>query len=159
MEAFFLLVYFLIAQPVKVAGDAMLPNYPGNAYYIIRKLPIIDKNPHRGDVVLYSFFTSPEQQYVKRVIGLPGDKIEIREGRVYINDKVLDEPYLSPGTQTRAGKFLEEGKPFVVWKYNYIVMGDNRDNSSDSRSRGLVASDDIKGKVWFCYRNCPQNKK
>lgn len=129
----------------------MLPTHPDKAYLMVRKLPY-DKNPKRGDVI--EFYHPEGYAYVKRVVGLPGESIELKEGVVYINGTVLIEPYLSPGVQTSAGRFLEEAKPMSIPTDNYFVMGDNRQGSSDSRIWGFVSAEDIIGKVWFCYSNC-----
>ena len=93
-------------------------------------------------------------EYIKRVVGVPGDTIEIKSGKVYVNGLAQDESYLLPNIQTQAGKFLQEATLTSIHENNYVVMGDNRDQSSDSRSWGFVSADDILGKVWFCYNNC-----
>jgi signal peptidase I len=101
----------------------------------------------RGDIVVFWFPEDPEKSYVKRVIGLPGEMVEIRNGRVLINGQELSENYLD----TEHNKSLPSAAPKEVKKYHYFVMGDNRDNSSDSRYWGLVPEKYIYGKAFFRY--------
>lgn len=90
--------------------------------------------------------------YIKRVIGVAGDKIKIEEGKVYLNDKILEEPYLDEGTKTEGGIYTD----IVVPEGYVFVMGDNRDQSTDSRYFGCVPTEKIESKVWI--RFWPLNK-
>jgi len=101
----------------------------------------------RGDIVVFWFPDDPSKSYIKRVVGLPGETVEIREGRVLINGSELDEKYLDPQENSSPKSW-----PAVAVKRNYyFVMGDNRDNSSDSRIWGLVPKKYIYGKALVRY--------
>ena len=104
-------------------------------------------DPQRGDIVVFKYPDDPSQDFVKRVIGLPGDTVEIKQGVTYVNGEVLDEPYLN---ETPAK--LDFG-PYVVPDDCYFVMGDNRNNSNDSRKwkNTYVPRNYILGKAMFCY--------
>lgn len=104
-------------------------------------------DPQRGDIIVFKYPDDPSQDFVKRVIGLPGDTVEIKQGVTYVNGEVLDEPYLN---ETPAK--LDFG-PYEVPEGCYFVMGDNRNNSNDSRKwkNTYVPRDYILGKAMFCY--------
>lgn len=101
----------------------------------------------RGDIVLFYYPEDPRASYIKRIIGLPGDEIEISEGRVLLNGKALEEPYVDPANNQSPRSFRKIKLP----NDNFFVMGDNRDNSSDSRIWGLLARRFIYGKFLYKY--------
>lgn len=103
--------------------------------------------PQRGDIVVFTPPMGSSEPYIKRIIGLPGDEISIHDGSVYINGKRLDEPYLASSTSWRG--MLDQ--PVIVEPDHVFVMGDNRNNSSDSRIFGSVPMSDIIGKAWISY--------
>jgi len=150
------LVVVFIVQPVKVEGTSMLPRlHDGERIFVNKliyyKLPDLQKygwpSLERGDVVVFWPPHDPDKSYVKRIIGLPGETVEVRSGRILINGKELNEPYLDPhmnATHTTQA-------PVLVNYHYYFVMGDNRDNSSDSRIWGLVPEKYIYGKALFRY--------
>jgi signal peptidase I len=146
-----LMVVFVV-QPVKVEGTSMLPRLHDGERIFVNKLVYYDDYswaPHidRGDIVVFWYPNDPSKSYIKRVIGLPGDKVEIHEGIVRINDHDLQETYLDPHLNAS-----HPSHPLVYVRPNYyFVMGDNRDNSSDSRSWGLVPKKYIYGKALFRY--------
>lgn len=142
----FLIRFFLI-QPFYVSGPSMEPNFHNNEYIIVDQVSYRFHTPHRGDVIVFKWPQNIAVSFIKRVIALPGETIEIKEGRVFIyNDKnpngaLLDEPYLrsvTTPTDTR----------MTLGPNEYFVMGDNRHNSSDSRSWGTVSRHLIIGRVW-----------
>src|ERR671933_169910 len=142
------LVVVFIVQPVKVEGTSMLPRLHDGERIFVNKLiyyglPEIS----RGDIVVFWFPDDPSKSYIKRVIGLPGELIEIRAGRIFVNGRELQEPYLDPTLNVAA----DDRPPTYVKPHYYFVMGDNRDNSSDSRSWGLVPEKYIYGKALFRY--------
>ena len=146
------LVVVFVVQPVKVEGTSMLPRLHDGERIFVNKLiyyaeygwaPKIE----RGDIVVFWYPNDPSKSYIKRVIGLPGEVVEVREGTVFINGAVLEEKYLDPG-ENAAGATLA---PVEVKLNYYFVMGDNRDNSSDSRSWGLVPKKYIYGKALLRY--------
>src|SRR5437764_322426 len=142
------LVLVFVAQPVKVEGTSMLPRLHDGERIFVNKLiyyglPDIE----RGDIVVFWFPDDPSKSYIKRVIGLPGETVQMRAGRIYVNGKELQEPYLDPTLNVSD----DSRPPTYVKAHYYFVMGDNRDNSSDSRSWGLVPEKYIYGKALFRY--------
>ncbi|MFL6286189.1 MAG: signal peptidase I [Pyrinomonadaceae bacterium] len=142
------LVLVFVAQPVKVEGTSMLPRLHDGERIFVNKLiyyglPDIE----RGDIVVFWFPDAPSKSYIKRVIGLPGETVQMRAGRIFVNGKELKEPYLDPTLNAAP----EDKPPTYVRPHYYFVMGDNRDNSSDSRSWGLVPEKYIYGKALFRY--------
>jgi len=115
---------------------------------------------HRGDVIVFKYPEDPERDFIKRVIGLPGETVELREKQVYINGKKLDEPYVHflepPGAagelhEVTSFDVRERYGPVTVPADHYFMMGDNRDNSQDSRYWGFLTRDYIKGRALFIY--------
>jgi signal peptidase I len=146
------LVVVFIVQPVKVEGTSMLPRLHDGERIFVNKLIYYDEyrwapKIERGDIVVFWYPNDPSKSYIKRVIGLPGEIVEVREGTVYINGAVLEEKYLDPGENASSAS---QGPIQVKLNY-YFVMGDNRDNSSDSRSWGLVPKKYIYGKALLRY--------
>ena len=114
----------------------------------------------RGNVVVFKYPEEPERDFIKRVIGLPGEKVELREKKVYINDQPLDEPYvhyLTPAAgpsdlhEVTTSDVRERYGPVTVPPNQYFVMGDNRDNSQDSRYWGFLPRENVKGKALIIY--------
>jgi signal peptidase I len=101
----------------------------------------------RGDIVVLLFPNDPSKSYIKRVIGLPNEKIEVRDGKLFIDGQLMDEPYLDSEYIGRDSTTA----PIEITSHHYFVMGDNRNNSSDSRSWGLVPEKYIYGKAIFRY--------
>jgi signal peptidase I len=102
------------------------------------------RDVHRGDVIVFKFPEEPETDYIKRVIGLPGDTVEVKGGQVHVNGVALDEPYLQQ-------MILRDEPARVVEAGRYFVLGDNRNNSSDSRSFGTITPQSIVGRAWLVY--------
>jgi signal peptidase I len=123
------------------------------------------KDIQRRDVVVFKYPEDPERDFIKRVIGLPGDQIELRRKRVYLNGQLLDEPYVyylenppplpqemdSPASQGTSGDPREEYGPVTVPPGHFFVMGDNRDNSQDSRYWGFLPRENVKGRALVIY--------
>lgn len=106
----------------------------------------------RGDVVVFVYPFDKEKDFIKRIIGLPGESVMVKGGYVYINGNKLDESsYLSSDVLTTGGAYLREGIPMTVTSDNYFVMGDNRSYSSDSREWGFVRKEAVIGKSWIVY--------
>lgn len=146
------LVVVFIVQPVKVEGTSMLPRLHDGERIFVNKLIYYDEyrwapKIERGDIVVFWYPKDPSKSYIKRVIGLPGETVEVREGTVFINGAVLEEKYLDPSENSSSAS---QGPLQVNLNY-YFVMGDNRDNSSDSRSWGLVPKKYIYGKALLRY--------
>ena len=138
----------LVMQPFYIKGAAMEPNFNNNDYTIFK---LYDKNYKRGEVVVFKYPIKQEEYFIKRVIGIPGEKIQIKNGYVYLyNDsnpdgQKLEESYLFPETKTYS---LDENI-LELKNDEYYVLGDNRATSKDSRSFGPVNKDLMLGKYWF----------
>ncbi|MEK7061339.1 MAG: signal peptidase I [Patescibacteria group bacterium] len=147
----FFFIYLLIMRPHKISGVSMSPNYPDSEYLLTEKVSYYKSPPKRGDVVV---FTPPvsSDDYIKRVIGLPGDIVSINNGKVYINSRLLNEAdYLSSEVFTQGSSFLPDGLSYTVKDGEFFVMGDNRPHSYDSRSFGPIKKKVINGKAWIIY--------
>jgi signal peptidase I len=156
-------------QNFKVEGTSMVPSLDNGQYIIVNKLayaqfdlgifdflPFFDAgddsthhlfgSPKRGDVVVFEAPGYADRDFIKRIIGIPGDKVEIRDSVVYINDEPLYEPYTQGTTNCPCG-------PWEVPEGQYFVLGDHRSGSSDSRASavGMVPEGKIIGKTWFSY--------
>ncbi len=141
-------VITLFIKPTLVRGDSMVPTLHENDYLIINRMVYRMGEPKNGDIIVFKSYLEAtdgtNKDLVKRVIGVEGDKVVITNGQVYVNDKLLDEPYLSEGMDT-------EGEMEVtVPKGKLFVLGDNREVSLDSRydKVGLVDVSDVEGKVF-----------
>jgi signal peptidase I len=137
-----------IYQPVKVEGTSMMPGLTNQERIFINKYEykLSSDAIRRGDLVVFHFPLDPSQSYIKRVIGLPGDSVEIEAGEVFVNGKKLDEPYV-PADYRDYLSFPKEPVPAG----HYFVLGDHRNSSSDSRMWGFVDRGEIYGKAVFVY--------
>lgn len=144
-------IYLFIAQPHKVSGQSMFPNFHDGDYIITDKLTYRFSDPKRGDVIVFKNPQNEDQDFIKRIMAKPGDKVKVLNGNVYVNGKLIQEPYLKPEVFTEPKSFLQEGGEKKVEPNQYIVMGDNRMNSSDSRVWGPITKQEIIGKVLFRY--------
>jgi len=141
-----------VVQPVKVEGTSMLPRLHDGERIFVNKLVYYDEyrwapKIDRGDIVVFWFPDDPSKSYIKRVIGLPGDMVEVHDGLVRINGRDLQESYLDPHNNV----MHRTQQPVYVKPNYYFVMGDNRDNSSDSRIWGLVPKKYVYGKALLRY--------
>lgn len=150
--AVFLVIYVFLFRPFQVSGDSMLPTFLDKEYILTNIIALKFGSPKQGDVIVFKAPNDPEKDFIKRVIGVPGDTVMIRNGDVYVNGILLDQSaYLNPGVKTYGGSFLRENTPVTVLPDSYFVLGDNRSGSSDSREWGFVPLDNIKGKSFFVY--------
>lgn len=143
-----LLVILFLYQPVKVEGTSMMPSLTDQERIFINKFVyrLGLGEVERGDTVVFWFPGDPSKSYIKRVVGLPGDRVEIRAGAVYVNGRALQEPYVPE-------EFRDLGTyPLVVVpEERYYVLGDHRSSSNDSRIWGPVPKEAIYGKAVFVY--------
>ena len=157
-DVFLIIVVFIlfgvfIAQPVVVEGTSMVPQLHDGERLLVNKLiyykfqSVSWGHIERGDIVVFWFPKEPDKSYVKRVIGLPGEMVEIRNGKVLIDGVELNETYLDG----EHNKTLPSFPAKKVEDHHFYVMGDNRDNSSDSRYWGFVPEKYIYGKAFFRY--------
>jgi signal peptidase I len=145
-----IVLYIFIMTPHEVIGNSMHPTYQNGEYLMANKISYRVSDPQRGDVVIFKY--SETQDFIKRIIGLPGDTVMLKDGEIYINGALLDETnYLNSTIYTNGGEFLKEGESVSVPEGEYFVCGDNRPHSSDSRTFGTIEKVDIKGKAWVVY--------
>lgn len=149
--AIFLIVYLFLLQPHQVRGQSMDPSFSDGEYLLTDKLSYRFGQPKRGDVVVFAAPPNEKEDFIKRIVGLPGERVGIRDGKVYINGEVISEGYLAQDTLTPPGSFLEEGKEVTIAAGEYFVIGDNRLHSSDSRAWGPVPKKNLVGRAWFVY--------
>jgi len=144
-------VFYSQNRPFVISGNSMAPNYKSGSYYLSNNYsPSIQLK--RGDVIILKGLGGVSNPLDKRVIGLPGDKIMLNNGDVYLNGEKLTENYVTG--KTYPGNFLKDGQEITIPKNNYFVMGDNRMYSSDSREWGFVLQANITNILTTCYLNC-----
>ena len=135
-------------QAVHVEGLSMYATLDNNDYLIANKIDYRLHAPQRGDIVILRPPTNNSTDFIKRIIGLPGERVLIRSGVVYINGHRLDEPYL-PEAWVSETNWPDNSSGRVMGADEYFVMGDNRNRSQDSRFFGPISRDRIDGKAWF----------
>jgi signal peptidase I len=140
-----LLIHAFLAQATRVYGQSMEPNFHTNERLVVEKLSYHFHGPQRGDVVVLRDPNSGPDPLIKRVIGLPGERVTISNGRVYVDGVALDEPYLHQAT------LQGNGRSWLVPPLEVFVMGDNRSASRDSRAFGTISRDLIIGRAIFRY--------
>lgn len=132
-----------VSARIRVDGFSMEPTLHNGEFIIINKLAYKLGQPQIGDVIVFNYPRDPQQEYIKRVIGLPGDEVIISGGVVYVNGIALDEPYIATPPSYHSNWKVPEGSLFV--------LGDNRNNSSDSHSWGTLPLTDVIGKALVVY--------
>ena len=140
----FIIVF--VYQPVKVEGTSMMPGLDDQERIFINKFIYRWEPIERGDVVVFRYPQDPTKSYIKRVIGVAGDRVRIDEGRVYVNDELLYEPYIRP--VFRDDRSIPET---TVPADSFFVLGDHRNMSSDSRDFGAIPQESVYGKAVFVY--------
>ena len=139
-------LFFLInavSARIKIDGSSMEPNLHHGEFVIVSKINYRFGEPERGDVVVFDFPRNITQEYIKRIIGLPGEQIRVEGGKIYINGVLLTEPYLKMEPRY-------EGE-WVVPESTLFVLGDNRNNSSDSHTWGIVPMENVIGEALLIY--------
>ncbi|MGA8183714.1 MAG: signal peptidase I [Terriglobia bacterium] len=139
-------VFLFFYQPVQVEGTSMLPLLKNHERIVVNKIAYHVESIQRGDIIVFRYPLDPAESFIKRVIGLPGDWVNIKDGQVYVNGKRLSEPYVLPAYLDN-----ESYSPVHVAPNHYYVLGDHRDFSNDSRKWGTVARKNIYGKAVFAY--------
>lgn len=128
----------------RVQGHSMMPTLKEGEYLIVNKLSYYLEEPERGDIVVLHYPRDRSREYIKRIIGLPGDRVEVGNGQVQVNGVALNEPYVNGAANYQQGSW-------IVPDDSYFVMGDNRNNSSDSRAWSFLPHSDIVGKASIIY--------
>lgn len=140
----YVLVRLLLFESYRVVGHSMDPTLEDNQFLVVEKVGYRWHEPKRGDIIVFRDPNGDKRKLIKRVIGLPGEVVEIQAGQVLIDGQPLDEPYIvDPGRYSQPLTQVPDGE--------YFVLGDNRNNSSDSRSFGSIAVNDIVGRAWLVY--------
>jgi signal peptidase I len=132
-----------ISARIRVDGFSMEPTLHNGEFVIVNRLAYQLGDPDRGDVIVFHYPRDPAQEYIKRVIGLPGDRVKISNGQVLVNDVLVDEPYIAA-----APRYQSE---WSVPQDSLFVLGDNRNNSSDSHNWGPVPLENVVGKALIVY--------
>ena len=140
-----ILIVIFIVQPVKVEGTSMEPRLQPQDRLFVNKFVYYFSDIRRGDIVVFWYPRDRSKSFIKRVVGLPGDRVEIRSGTVFVNGQRLSEPYLPSRFD------LESHPPELIPPRHYFVMGDHRNSSSDSRDWGTVPRQNIFGEAVFRY--------
>lgn len=138
-------IRFFLFQPFYIPSGSMEPTLKPGDRIIVNKLIYRYSQPKRGDIIVFKYPRDPQRDFIKRVVGLPGETIEIKDSIVYINNNEIPQPFLPPGLQF--GSF----GPVEIPEGSYFMMGDNRNNSEDSRVWGTLPSENIVGKAMFIY--------
>ena len=150
--AVFLIIYMFLFRPFEVNGESMHPNFLDREYVLTNLVALRLGNPKLGEVIVFKAPPDPEKDYIKRVIGVAGDSVMVKDGDVYLNNQLLDEnAFLKSDVKTYSGAFLKEGVPITVPPGEFFVMGDNRPYSSDSREWGFVKQDELIGESFLVY--------
>src|SRR3989344_1355248 len=144
-------VYWLVAQPHKVSGSSMFPNFKNGDYIITDKLGYKVSEPNRGDIVVVKNPRDETQDFIKRILAKPGDRIKVQSGKIFLNGEQINEPYLAKSVITSPGSFLKEGQEITVVPGRYIPIGYNRSAASDARKWGFITREEIIGKVFSRY--------
>ncbi len=152
----FVILYLFVAQPNEVKGNSMLPNFVNGEYLLTDKLSYQFGNPDRGDVVVFKAPPSEpcaenECEYIKRVVGVPGDRVMVKGGKVFLNGQELKQGFLPDDFVSEAGTFSQEGIEKIVPEGYYLCFGDNRSHSRDGREFGPIKKESIVGRAFFKY--------
>lgn len=149
--AIFAAIYLFVAQFHKVSGNSMVPTLKSGDYLVTEKVTYRFSIPKRGDIIVLKNPKDESEDFIKRIIALPGDTIKIENNTIYVNGGPIQEKYLPPQTPTRGGSFLGEDNQITTGPNQYFVMGDNRNHSSDSREWGAITKEEIVGRAFFRY--------
>ncbi|MDP2812650.1 MAG: signal peptidase I [bacterium] len=147
--AIILPIRLFLVQPFYVEGASMEPNFFQNEYLIIDEISYRFNEPQRGEVIIFKSPQDSRSYFIKRVIGLPGEKVKVKDGRIFINGQELAEVYINNFSS-------EDNEEIIIAQDEYFVLGDNRINSLDSRSFGPIKKTSIIGRVWV--RGWPVNR-
>jgi signal peptidase I len=163
-----LFIRAFVVQAFKIPSGSMEPTLLIGDHIIVNKFiygikaPFINKTiipisePKRGDIIVFIYPVDKEKDFIKRVIGLPGEQIEIKSKKIFINGELFDDPF---GVYSKSLKRNENFGPIIVPTNNLFVMGDNRDHSYDSRYWGFVPFESLKGKAVIIYWSWPHWKR
>ena len=147
IAAVFLVLYIFVVEPHEVSGLSMYPTFNNHDFLLSNLLAVRFHELKHGDVVVFKSPVEVDKLYIKRIIGMPGDRVKVQDGKVYLNGTLLDESgYLKSDVVTYGGASLQDGIEYVVPAGDLVVMGDNRPNSSDSRAWGFLDEEKLIGR-------------
>lgn len=149
--AIFAALYLFVAQFHKVSGSSMVPTLHSGDYLITEKISYRFSDPKHGEIIVLKNPRDESQDFIKRIIAVPGDTLKINNGSVFVNGQLIKENYLPLGISTRSGAFIQGGDTIKAGSNQYFVFGDNREHSSDSREWGAVTKEEIVGRAFFRY--------
>lgn len=149
--AIFAVIYLFVAQFHKVSGLSMYPTMHDGDYLVTEKLTYKFGEPKKGQIVVLKNPRDNSQDFIKRIIAVPGDSLKIEKNQIFVNGQKLNEAYLPVNTPTPAGAFVTEGVIIKAGSNQYFVFGDNRNHSSDSREWGPVTKEELVGRALFRY--------
>jgi len=132
-----------ISARIRVDGFSMEPTLHNGEFVIVNKMAYRFGALNYGDVIVFHYPRDPEQEYIKRIIGLAGDKVRVSDGQVFVNDLLIAEPYIASAPRYQSD--------WIVPDASLFVLGDNRNNSSDSHNWGAVPIENVVGKALFVY--------
>jgi signal peptidase I len=141
-------------KPWRISSISMKPNLVIGDHFIVNMRYYRSEKPKRGDVIVFFYPKDPSKDFVKRIIALGGERIEIIKDKIYVNEEVIEDPWGHYDEKSPSARYLqpvERFGPVIVPKGSVFVLGDNRNNSQDSRHFGFVNVSDIKGKVLYIY--------
>jgi len=171
-----LVIRTFVVQAFTIPSGSMMDTLLVGDYILVNKflygpeVPFTDlhlpglRNPQRGDIIVFKYPQDEKRDFIKRIVGGPGDTVHVRGSQVFVNGRPMDEPYMKgPSSRAHAGApsycgYAYGCEPIVVPPDSYFVMGDNRDNSQDSRYWGFVKRDKIKGKAFLIYWSWDSDK-
>ena len=147
----FIVIYLFVLTPNQVKGASMEPTFHTGDYILTSRMTYKFRKIERGDVIVFKSPKNPDIEYIKRIIGLPGDVITISNSEVRVNNNLLSEKYISAATNLWDGGCIKDNIPYTVPENYIFVMGDNRPRSSDSREFCAVTIGSIIGDVFYRY--------
>lgn len=139
-------IRFFLFQPFFIPSGSMEPTLKKGDRIVVNKITYRFSEPKRGDIIVFKYPVNPKRDFIKRLIGLPGETLEVKNNQVYIDGKVLEQSFL-PKNLTYRSNF----GPVKIPEKQYFMMGDNRNNSEDSRFWGNLPEKNIVGKAMFIY--------
>lgn len=157
-----LVIRAFVVQAFKIPSESMVPTLLVGDHILVNKFVYRFIDPKRGDIIVFKFPQDERRDFIKRVIGLPGEKLEVRDRQIYINNEPLSETYAfhDSNPEFQGIRFYpprDEYGPVVVPKDCYFVMGDNRENSQDSRYWGFLKEEKIRGRAFIIYWSWDKN--
>jgi len=145
------LIYFFLGQLLLVTGDSMHPTLINDEQIVADKATLKFSPLEKGEIVVFKHPANPNRLLIKRIIAVSGDKIKLQNGDVYINGDIQNEKYVETPHVTLGGKSIGQNNEVTVPKNSYMLLGDNRENSADSREFGFVKSEEIIGRAFMVY--------